>query len=252
VVGLRRAFLVTALCYAIALVCVLALYDERSTHASRIERHDRGRVTFRSVLAFENFILLMAVIFAVQFFDRSFGPVLPLYIEQIGVSHDRVALVAGIVFSVMACAGALGHHACGKLLRRFSARAVVAGGAAAAALGCALLAATGQLLAIAVGSAVLGVGVGAAMTAAYTAAGSVIPAGAHGTGFGVLTSASLIGMAVSPMAAGLLGATGIRVVFLVDVVLMGIVAVAVRRLMTATDTLRQPAELETAANLANL
>ena len=38
-----------------------------------------GRVRFSSVLAFENFVLLMAVIFGLQFVDRSFGPILPLY-----------------------------------------------------------------------------------------------------------------------------------------------------------------------------
>src|SRR5207253_7006036 len=80
-VGLRGAFLVTAAFYGVGLLLVFFLYDERSTHATPAEPHDRGRVTFRSVLAFENFILLMAVIFGIQFVDRSFGPILPLYIE---------------------------------------------------------------------------------------------------------------------------------------------------------------------------
>src|SRR5204862_4530669 len=102
VVGLRRAFLVTAMFYAAALVVVFVLYDERVTHAAPREPRESGPVTFRNVLAFDNFILLMAVIFGVQFFDRSFGPILPLYVEQIGVTHERVALVAGILFSVMA------------------------------------------------------------------------------------------------------------------------------------------------------
>src|SRR5436190_24277998 len=79
--------------------------------------------------------------------------------------------------------------------------------------------------------AFVGVGVGAARAAAYSAAGSVIPPGAHGTGFGMLTSASLAGMAVSPMAAGFLGATAIRAVFLVDVVVIALLSLAVSRLM---------------------
>src|SRR5262245_1800608 len=92
-VGLRRAFLVTACFYAVGLLLVLFLYDEKQTHVRPGEPAERGRVTVRSVLAFENFILLMVVIFAVQFVDRSFGPILPLYIERLGVSHARVALV---------------------------------------------------------------------------------------------------------------------------------------------------------------
>jgi MFS family permease len=132
----------------------------------------------------------------------------------------------------MAFAGALGHHFCGRLLRRFSMRVVIAGGAAMAAVGSAFLGATGRFWEMAAASSVLGIGIGAAMTAAYSAAGSVIPAGAHGTGFGVLTTASLAGMAISPIVAGFFGATGIRVVFAVDVAIMTALAVLVRATMS--------------------
>src|SRR5262249_7609281 len=161
------------------------------------------------------------VIFGIQFFDRSFGPILPLYVEQVGVERGRIALVAGVLFSVMACAGALGHHFCGRLLRRFSSRTVIAGAGLVAAIGCALLGSIANEWSMTAAAALVGVGVGAATTASYSAAGSVIPSGAHGTGFGVLTSASLVGMAVSPIVAGFLGQTTIRAVFLVDVVVMG-------------------------------
>jgi DHA1 family multidrug resistance protein-like MFS transporter len=234
VVGLRRAFLVAAFFYAIGLVVVFVMYDERVVHAAPDAADPdaaRGPVTFRHVLAFRNFLLLMAVIFAFQFVDRSYGPILPLYVEGIGVPHARVPLAAGALFSIMACTGALGHHFCGKLLRRYPIRQVIAGGAATAAVGSAALGATGSLWLMSVASVMLGVGIGAAMTAAYTAAGSVIPAGAHGTGFGVLTSASLTGMAVSPVAAGLVGGTSIRIVFAVDVLFMAAVAIAVARTM---------------------
>jgi len=174
---------------------------------------------------------MMAVIFALQFVDRSFGPVLPLYVEQVGVTHARVAVISGVLFSIMACMGALGHHVCGTLLRRHSPRVVIAGGAAVASAGSALLGATGNFWVMSAASVLLGIGIGAAMTAAYSAAGSVIPAGAHGTGFGVLTTASLVGMASSPFVAGFLGGTSIRVVFFVNVALMAIVAGAVYKTM---------------------
>jgi DHA1 family multidrug resistance protein-like MFS transporter len=230
-VGLRRAFLVTAVFYAVALVVVFLMYDDHAIHDTPPEDAERGRVTFRNVLAFENFILMMVVIFALQFVDRSYGPVLPLYVEQVGVAHGRVAIVAGVLFSIMACTGALGHHVSGRLLARFTARVVIAGASVIAAAGCALLGATGNLWMMSAASALLGVGIGAAMTAAYSAAGSVIPAGAHGTGFGVLTSASLVGMASSPFIAGFLGGTSLRIVFVVNVALMAIVAGAVHKTM---------------------
>ena len=66
------------------------MYDERSVPHARRARTG-GRVTFRNVLAFENFILLMAVVFGLQFVDRSFGPVLPLYVAELGTPADARA-----------------------------------------------------------------------------------------------------------------------------------------------------------------
>jgi MFS family permease len=254
-VGLRRAFLATAVFYAAGLVLVHLMYDEHATHAVAGNARDlenlsnpenppnpeslpnpsnpnrSARVTFRNVLAFQNFILMMVVIFGLQFVDRSFGPVLPLYVGQAGRSHAQVAMVSGVLFSIMACTGALGHHFCGRLVKRLPMRLVIAGGAAVAAAGSALVGASGNVFVMSGASTLLGLGIGAAMTASYSAAGSVIPAGAHGTGFGVLTSASLVGMASSPFIAGFLGGSSIRVVFLVDVVVLAALAAAVHKLM---------------------
>jgi len=235
-VGLRRSFLVTAAFYAIGLICVRIMYDDHAgagkarTPASA-ENPDQP-VSFRSVLAFQNFGLMLVVIFGLQFVDRSFGPILPLYIEEAGVTHARVPLVAGVLFSIMACAGALGHHFCGRLLKRLSPRVVISAGALLAAGGSGLVAASGRVSLMCLASTLLGLGIGAAMTASYTAAGSVIPARAHGAGFGVLTSASLVGMASSPFIAGFLGGTSIRAVFLVNLVMMTVVAGVIHKGMT--------------------
>jgi len=239
IVGLRRAFIATALFYAAGLVLVYLMYDERATHAVH-DPSESGRVSFRSVLAFQNFILMMAVIFGLQFVDRSFGPVLPLWVERTGAARANVALVSGVLFSVMAITGALGHHFCGRLLRRYSSRLVIGGGAAVAAAGAALMSAAGAMAGferapivavMTVASLLLGLGIGAAMTASYSAAGAVIPPGAHGTGFGVLTSASLVGMASSPFVAGFVGGASLRIVFFLDAVVMGLLALVVHTAM---------------------
>jgi MFS family permease len=108
---------------------------------------------------------------------------------------------------------------------------VIAGGAACAAAGSGILGASGNFWIMCAASVLFGIGIGAAMTAAYSAAGAVIPPGAHGAGFGVLTSASLVGMASSPFIAGFLGGASIRIVFFVDLALMALLAVAVQRTM---------------------
>jgi DHA1 family multidrug resistance protein-like MFS transporter len=246
VVGLRHAFLVTAAFYVVAVVIVYVMYDERSAshHAATPAA---GRVTFKNVLAFENFILLMVVIFGLQFVDRSFGPVLPLYVAQLGTAPGRVPLVSGVLFSISAAAGAIGHHVCGMLLRRGSAPNVIASSIGIAAAGTIVYLVAGASWLLLVATPVFGLAIGVATTAAYTAASSVIPASARGAGFGFLATASLTGLALSPIVSGILGATSIRGVFLLDtlalVVLAGMVARGMIAIPVAAPAAPAPEEL---------
>ena len=234
VVGLRRAFLFSAAFYALGLVLVAALYRETRAEAAGGRGGAAGpgpQLTFRSVLALTNFLLLMVVVFGLQFVDRSFGPILPLYLAGTGVSADRVALVSGVLFSLAAGGGAVGNYFCDRLLRRATVRAVIGGGGAAAAVASLLFVAAPVVPVLVAAAAVFGAGVGVAMTAAYTAAGGVFPPEVRGAGFGFLSSAWLAGLAISPVVNGLLGATSITAVFVLDAVILVLVAVLVKRLM---------------------
>jgi DHA1 family multidrug resistance protein-like MFS transporter len=230
IVGLRHAFLVTSLFYLTALILVFFLYDERTAHHVT-DRQTTGGVTFRNVLAFENFVLLMGVIFGLQFVDRTFGPVLPLYVSELGTSPERVPIVSGALFSITAGAGAVGHHIAGRLLRRAPARRVIAASAAAAAVGALAYMLAGGAGLLLLATPIFGVGIGVATTAAYTAATSVMPGSARGAGFGLLTTASLTGLALSPIVSGILGATSIRAVFVLDTIALVALAAIVSRLM---------------------
>ena len=230
IVGLRRAFLVTSAFYLVAVVLVFVMYRERPT-VPGVRHGAAGRVTFRNVLAFENFVLLMAVVFGLQFVDRSFGPILPLYVHDLGTPVGRVPLVSGILFSITAGAAAFGNQLCAALLRRTSPRAVIAGATAAGASGTLVYVAADATSTLVLGTALFGMAVGTATTAAYTAAGTLIPENARGTGFGLLSTASLAGLAISPVVSGMLGALSIRAVFLLDTVILVAVAILVRRLM---------------------
>ena len=148
-------------------------------------------------------------------------------------------LVAGVLFSIAAGAGAIGHHVCGALLRRAPARRVIALRASRPARparrSTSLAGGVGLLF---LATPLFGVAIGVATTAAYTAASSVMPANARGTGFGLLTTASLVGLAVSPIVSGLLAATSIRAVFLLDAVGLIGLAVIVSRLMIGATAAR--------------
>jgi DHA1 family multidrug resistance protein-like MFS transporter len=231
-VGLRHAFLVTAGFYVCAVVVVFLMYDERGAPHTR-PAADSQRVTFRSVLAFENFVLLMGVVFGLQFIDRSFGPVLPLYVAGLGTSTARVPIVAGVLFSITAASGAIGHHICGRLLLRAPARRVIAASVAVGSAGALVYVLAGSASWLMLGTPIFGLAIGVATTAAYTAASSVMPHGARGTGFGLLSTGSLAGLALSPMINGMIAAQSIRAVFVLDTVGLLALAALVSRLMIA-------------------
>jgi len=232
-VGLRRAFLVTAGFYVIALVIVFTMYRETGVHA-RTDTKERGRVTFRSVLAFENFILLIGVVFGLTFVDRSLGPVLPLFVAELGTEMRDVPLISGILFSISAGAGAIGNNICRFLLARMSTRRVIAAAAAMGSLGTLAYVFAGGIGLLLLGTPVLGLALGAASTAAYTSAGGVIPPHSRGTGFGLLSTGSLVGLALSPVICGLLGTLSLRAVFVLDTIILVSLAGLVRRLMVTT------------------
>jgi MFS transporter, DHA1 family, multidrug resistance protein len=235
IVGLRQAFFVTALFYLVALVLVLVLYREAPVHASP-EPGRPHRISFRNVLAFENFILLIVVVFGLQFVDRSFGPVLPLYIAELGTPLEAVPILSGIVFSISAGCGAIGNHLCRAFLSRASTRAVIAGSASVAALGIAAYALAGGTGVLLMSTPLFGLAIGVATTAAYTSAAAVIPPAARGTGFGLLSTGSLAGLAISPVVCGLLGTLSLRAVFVLDTIALLLVAGLVGRLMVIRPT----------------
>ena len=233
-VGLRRAFFVTAGFYAFAFALVMFVYDEKAASRQAAEQRSLERVTFRNVLAFENFLLLMVVIFGIQFVDRSFGPILPLFVAGLGATPADVPLISGIVFSIIAGMAAVGHHVCARILTRRSPRAVIATSCAIAAVGAIGYLLTNRAWLLLLPTIPFGLAVGAGMTAAYTAASAVIPSGSTGVGFGLLTTASLTGLALSPVFNGLIGSASIRAVFVVDAIILVALGVAVKRLMITT------------------
>ena len=229
VFGLRNAFYVAAAFYVVAFVMVTTMYKE-PPRAPRTSE-GRERTPFASILAFENFLVVMVLLFGLQLVDRSFGPVLPLHLGEIGYAPAEVPVVAGVLFSALAFTTALGNQLSSRLLRRHSPRVVIAWTVlvAAAALTVFLFSAALWLLVAAL--ALFGLCLGTAITTAYAAGGAVIPRDVHATGFGFLTSASMAGVAISPVLSGLLGARSIRGVFIAGIVVLGILALVVRRVM---------------------
>jgi len=244
-VGLRRAFMVTAAFYLVALLMVMAFYREPRARHARASRRTLASV-FHELAATPGFVLALAVIFTLQTVDRSFSPILPLFVAQLGIAGDRVATVSGLLFSLVAVCAAVGHKVAGGLMARWSSRVLVTTVAASTAVALVVIVLVPSMWTLTVALAVASLGIGIAMTAAYSVAGALLPADAHVTGFALMTTASLVGLAFSPVLAGFVGASGLRVVFVVDVVLLTALGVAVAARMR-TEPSRRPVEPPEAA-----
>ena len=226
--GIRQAFLVTAAFYAVAFLLVLVLYKDPSRHSAAAVSEGSDDGIWRTILAKPGFLLVMTAIFGITFVDRSFGPILPLYVQRLGYQAGSVALVSGILFSSAAVGAALGNQACDLLLRRWSAREVIAASLLLAGLALGVFLLLGGTLGLSMALAIFGAGVGIGTTTAYTVGGRQVPDGAHGTGFGLLTGSALAGLAISPAICGLLSRGTLLTVFVLDlgmlVALAGLVA----------------------------
>jgi DHA1 family multidrug resistance protein-like MFS transporter len=226
IVGLRNAFLVAAVFYIAAMLLIIFMYEE--PRQARVEKEVRGGwEVFTQLIRQPGFLLALFVIFGLQTVDRSFGPVLPLFVSQVGVSDDRIPIVAGVLFSVAALSAAVGSQLAPRLLKRRTAKRVIVIGTitAAIALGAIVVAPSLHVLGVAI--AIAGVAMGSSTTAIYSVAGGLLPPDAHATGFGIMTTASLMGLAVSPVAAGLIGGAGLRIVFIADVFLLLVLGILV-------------------------
>lgn len=242
VVGLRNTFLVAALVYGLAFVLFSYLYREPPSPA--VKSAGTAPVAFSNILAFENFLLLMIVIFGLQMVDRSLAPVLLLHLEVLGYDTTAATRLVGLLFSLLALSGAAGNQLAAAALARATARGVITATALIAAAALAWFASTDDQWALIAAICVVGASLGVATTAALTAAGTVIPVEAHGASFGFLTGASLIGSAAGAMIAGLVAAQSMRVVFVAGVVVLAGLAFVVRRVMADSGRLEPVAPVD--------
>jgi DHA1 family multidrug resistance protein-like MFS transporter len=229
--GLRRSFLVSAGVYLAAVVLVLAAYRERASTRPAASVARSRSITFAELRKFPHFLVFMLAVFGLQVVDRSLGPILPLYLEEIGFTANRVPFLAGILFTVTAGTAAIGNQASRFLLVRTRPGVLVPAMISAAMVGTIVFSLAGPWMGLLFVAAGFGFALGVATTSIYTAASQNVPVEARGTAFAYLSSAYLIALAASPIMAGFLGAFSMRSVFVADAAGLAVLAWIVRREM---------------------
>lgn len=234
-IGIRYTFFASAGVYMLALLLVLVGY--RESRARHTTHHDdtASRVTFRVLANVPHFVLLMATVFGLQVVDRSLGPILPLYLKELGFAGVRVPVMSGILFTVVAASAAVGNQTSSRLLDWRPAGFIVPTMAAVGAVTAIVFGAAAPWTVLILAGVVFGFTLGVATTCTYAAATHSLPVSWRGVAFGYLTSAYLVGLAVSPVVAGFIGAASMRSVFFADAAGLAILAFIVRRGMNRGD-----------------
>jgi len=217
-IGIRNAFLVTSGLCLVALALIAALYRDAPRQDFPAEPAPRGMTGPRSRWAelrtLPGFLPLLPCLFLMNLVDRSFASVIPLFVQSlIGDSPETVAAVSGAIVTFQALAAAFSAYLLGRLAARQRPRrilvAILAGGAMTALL-MVFCRTTEEFLTLRVLSGLL---TGGAITLGYSVGGAGLPAARRSSLYGILSSATLLGGAVGPLASGILVGISLRAPF---------------------------------------
>jgi DHA1 family multidrug resistance protein-like MFS transporter len=211
-IGVRNTFLVTGLMNFGSLLSILLLYkDEDASVEPEPVVKDKSASGFWKRP--EYFTALM-ILFFVNMADRTFGPILPLFLEELGSPRAGLEMAAGVLISAAAFGEAFSAWVSGKLASRVSLRRLISVRLVLSILvllPMVFVHTTEQFSLLRVLLALLA---GGTLTLALSAAHPAIPQEYRGTGFAMLSGTSMLGGAAGPIIAGGIAGFSIRSIFI--------------------------------------
>jgi len=224
-IGIRYTFLITSLMCLLSLVLFIFLYKDRpASHdeMTRLDPKEQGQTGLKSLMLLPNFAFLAMLLFLVTAIDRSFGPVIPLFVVGLVPSAQEAARKAGVIISLAAFGESFSAWYSGRRIfkdspKRFLLQRLAFGGLVY--VGLSFAGTVSQLLWLRLLLALLA---GGTLTIAYRLASHVIPESSRAAAFGLLSSFAMLGGAAGPMLGGLLTSLSIRLVFVADAACFGL------------------------------
>ncbi len=213
-IGIRSTCLVSTFLNVIGLILVNRLYREMRSEnpAGRVRQPERP-MSLKAAVVLPSFGTMIAVIFSVNFIERSFTPVVPLYVLQLGTSLSHAAKTAGLILSLGLLSEAISASVLGNQLRTVAPRKLLLSrlsGGLLVSLPMGLVWTTAQLAALRL---LMGLLAGGCMVVVYTLGSRVIPVHTRATSFSFLSSSGLLGAALGPVVAGALTHLSLRAIF---------------------------------------
>jgi DHA1 family multidrug resistance protein-like MFS transporter len=213
--GYRAPFLITGI--TLALSGVLVALQVREVRAQR-EGSPPGSFAegLRVVTRSAEVLQVFAVRLLVRSAFRSVGPLLPLFVQMLAPTEQRLSSVVGLVTGAAMVASAVGAVAVARFAERIGSRRVLTACVAVGALTYLLESrATGvvQLLLL---RSLSGLAMGGILTSLSTTLASAAPKGYEGVVFGLDSSVVSAANAIGPLAGGAVAASwGLRTAFVV-------------------------------------
>jgi MFS family permease len=219
--GIRAAFWGSSGLAILAGCNMLLMYHESpaSTQQRRQRRSVGTKMRLRDILGTPGFVPILLVLFVGTFANRSYQPLIPLFVASTDSALGAVASVTGVIVAGGALAATLSANLASRLVMHFPHARVLVVALSACAGGSSLLVCSHTALQFGLLRVAIGLFDGSILTLSYGLGASVIPVDNRASAFGVLHSGAQIGSAVSPMLSGVLAAFSLRLAFLCNAVL---------------------------------
>lgn len=227
-IGIRNTFFVTSVVMLGAFISIFTLYKDSPAQA-RVGRIKEKTEQARSFITHPEYVAVLLILFFVNTADRTFGPIIPLFLEQLGTPTIRLAAVSGTLISAAALAESFSAWLSGRLASRISLRSLILGRLVLSILiliPMVFVRSSPSFFALRVALALLA---GGTLTLAFTAGSHIIPGEHRGAGFGILSSTTMFGGAAGPLIAGALAGFSIRSIFVFNALVYLLMIFFVRR-----------------------
>jgi MFS transporter, DHA1 family, multidrug resistance protein len=223
--GIRAAFVGSSGLAILAGLNMLLVYHEPRSAVP--QRKTRPKGSLQALLRTPGFVPILVVLFAGSFTDRSYQPLVPLFVASLVPADGAVASLTGIIVAGGALAAALSANAASRLVPRFTHAQVLWAALVACTCGSALMAFSHSVWQLGVLRVAVGLFAGGILTLAYGLGGTVVPIEQRSSAFGALNSGAMVGSAMGPIMAGTLAAVSLRDAFLFNtgIFLIGLLAV---------------------------
>lgn len=219
VFGLKAVFLLAGVMFWIATVMVAVLYPRGE--GLKPQRTPASNGSPWQMIFSQPQMAMLSLLLLVSFYaEGSTLPIIPLYMQHLGVAPNQVTATVGLITALSAGTYVLANAFIGRVVPTRLAHIAVLPGLIGGAVTCVPLFFASQLWHLLVFRPLLSLFTGTIPALVYTAAEPFVPPERRGAGFGLLTSVGLGGTAVGRVASGMVASLSLSGVFIVDGILL--------------------------------